>query len=55
MAWIRYRDAPRAGAGSIDVDCNYRLNRARTESLRNRLRACKAVTCRDDIARKSWN
>ncbi|AOY94398.1 hypothetical protein BKK79_20790 [Cupriavidus sp. USMAA2-4] len=56
LDWIKYRDASCESSGSINVDCNYRVNRARTEYLRDRLRECKAGTCRDDmIAGKSWN
>ena len=54
--WIKYRDiACQPQQGTINVDCNYRVNRERTEYLRDRLRECKAGTCRDDkIAEKSW-
>jgi len=56
LVWIKYRDAPGEGAGSIDMDCSYRLFRARAEYLLDGLRECKAVTCRDDmIAKKAWN
>ena len=54
--WIKHRDAKCESAGTIDVDCNYRVNRDRTEYLRDRLRECKAGTCRDEmIGKKSWN
>ena len=54
--WIRYRDnSCQPQPGTINVDCNYRVNRERTEYLRDRLRECRAGTCRDDqIARKNW-
>lgn len=56
-AWIKYRDgACQPEAGTIDVDCNYEVNRLRTDYLRDRLRECKAGTCRDDmIGAKSWH
>ncbi|RQH05638.1 lysozyme inhibitor LprI family protein [Paraburkholderia dinghuensis] len=55
MAWIQYRDASCSQEGTIDVACNYRVNRERTEYLRDRLRECKAGTCRDEeIAKQSW-
>lgn len=54
--WIKYRDQTcQPTAGTINVDCNYEVNRKRTEYLRDRLRECKAGTCRDDmVASKSW-
>lgn len=54
--WIRHRDgACQPEAGTINVDCNYRVNRDRTEYLRDRLRECKAGTCRPEmITRPSW-
>lgn len=55
-AWIKYRDASCSTGGSINVDCNYKVNRERTEYLRDRLRECKAGTCRNDmIGKESWN
>lgn len=55
LEWIKYRDATCESSGSINVDCNYRVNRERTEYLRDRARECKAGTCRDEmIAKKSW-
>lgn len=56
LQWIKYRDSACESSGSINVDCNYRVNRARTEYLRDRARECKAGTCRDEmIVRKSWD
>ena len=54
--WIKHRDAKCESAGSIDVDCNFRVNRERAEYLRDRARECKAGTCRDEmIGKKSWS
>jgi len=56
LEWIRYRNDSCESQGRIDVNCNYRVNRERTEYLRDRARECKVGTCRDDmIAKKSWN
>jgi len=53
--WIKYRDGACESSGTIDVKCNYDVNRARTEFLRDRLRECKTGHCREDlIAQKSW-
>jgi uncharacterized protein YecT (DUF1311 family) len=55
-AWIKYRDnVCQKEAGTIDVDCNYQVNKERSEYLRDRARECKTGTCRDDmIVNKSW-
>lgn len=54
--WIIYRDnACQPVQGTIDVNCNYQVNRDRTYYLQDRLRECKAGTCRNDmIAKPSW-
>lgn len=54
--WLKYRDqACQPEAGTINVDCNYEVNRKRAEYLRDRLRECKTGTCREDmIGSKSW-
>jgi uncharacterized protein YecT (DUF1311 family) len=55
-AWIKYRDTSCENQGTIDVDCNYRVNRERTQYLRDRLRECKTGNCRNEmISQKSWN
>ena len=56
LQWIKYRDVSCESNGSIDVSCNYQVNHSRSEYLRDRLRECKAGTCRDNmIIKKSWN
>lgn len=53
--WIKYRDQTCESAGSIDVSCNYKVNRARAEYLRDRVRECKTGNCDNAaIAKKSW-
>ncbi len=53
--WIKYRNYSCEYTGSIDVDCNYRVNRERTEYLRDRLRECKTGNCRNElITSPSW-
>lgn len=54
--WIKYRDsACQNTPGTINVDCNYRVNKERTEYLRDRLRECKTGNIREDmIIKKSW-
>lgn len=54
--WIGYRDTVcQDQPGTINVDCNYKVNRERTEYLRDRLRECKTGTMRADmIVKKSW-
>lgn len=55
-SWIKYRDEVcQPESGTINVDCNYRVNKERTEYLRDRLRECKVGNCRADmITRSSW-
>jgi len=54
-AWLKYRDSSCEQSGSIDVSCNYKVNKERTDYLRDRLRECKAGTCRNElIAQKNW-
>lgn len=55
--WIKYRDdVCQPNAGTINVNCNYNVNRERTNYLRDRLIECKAGTCRNNmIGSKSWN
>jgi uncharacterized protein YecT (DUF1311 family) len=53
--WIKYRDSTCSNEGLINVDCNYDVNRTRTEYLRDRLRECKTGNCRNDmIEKQSW-
>lgn len=54
--WITYRDQTCESKGTINVNCNYRVNRERAIYLRDRLTECKAGTCRNDkIAAPSWS
>jgi uncharacterized protein YecT (DUF1311 family) len=54
--WIKYRDTSCERQGAINVGCNFKVNRERTEYLRDRLRECKTGNCRDEaISKKSWN
>lgn len=53
--WLKYRDSSCDQSSSIDVNCNYKINKERTDYLRDRLRECMAGTCRNElIAQKSW-
>lgn len=53
--WIAHRDNLCSESGSINVDCNYRLTKERTDYLRDRLRECNTGTCRKDaILEPSW-
>ncbi len=54
--WLKYRNrACEQEPGTINVDCNYKVNKERAEYLRDRLRECKTGNCRDDmIVKKSW-
>jgi uncharacterized protein YecT (DUF1311 family) len=54
--WIKHRDnACEVQPGTIDVNCNYNVNKERTEYLRDRLRECKTGNCREEmIVKESW-
>jgi uncharacterized protein YecT (DUF1311 family) len=53
--WIAYRDSSCESGGTVNVKCNFEVNRARTEYLRDRLRECKTGHCQDEkIGAKSW-
>jgi uncharacterized protein YecT (DUF1311 family) len=54
--WMKYRNnACEEQPGTINVDCNYQVNKERTEYLRDRSRECKTGNCREDmIVKKSW-
>lgn len=53
--WIKYRNNRCETGGNIEVDCNYQVNKLRTEYLRDRLRECKTGNCQvDAISRESW-
>lgn len=51
--WIDFRDSEcsrsKGGAYTINVDCNYKVNRRRSEFLRDRLLECKTGHCRNDL------
>ena len=53
--WIAYRDQKCSTNGDIEVQCNFDLNKARADYLRDRARECKTGHCQDDlIGKKSW-
>jgi uncharacterized protein YecT (DUF1311 family) len=54
--WMHYRDNTcQEEPGTIIVNCNYYVNKGRTEYLRDRLRECKTGNCRYDmIVKKNW-
>jgi uncharacterized protein YecT (DUF1311 family) len=53
--WIKYRDHACESKGTIDVQCNYRVNHDRANYLRDRLLECKAGACRNAmIGQRSW-
>lgn len=56
LSWIQYRNNRcETQPGTINVDCNYEVNKTRTEYLRDRLRECKTGACdKNAIVRPSW-
>jgi len=54
-AWIKFRNNACESFGTINVKCNYEVNKNRTEFLRDRLRECKTGNCRNDLlAKQDW-
>ena len=43
--WITFRDESCSQNGTIDVDCNFKVNKDRGEYLRDRNRECKTGHC----------
>lgn len=55
LEWISYRNTSCEDKGMIAVDCNFKVNKARTEYLRDRLRECKTGHCQPQLVKaKSW-
>ena len=53
--WIKYRNNACERRGRIDVNCNFRVNRDRTNALRDRLRECETGSCNNElIGKPSW-
>jgi len=47
--WIEFRNQNCSQAGSINVACNFEVNKNRTDFFRNRARECKVGHCREDL------
>ncbi len=55
LSWLKFRNNACEALGSINVDCNYKVNKERTEFWRDRLRECKTGHCREDLMLKdTW-
>jgi uncharacterized protein YecT (DUF1311 family) len=54
--WLKFRDNNCSDKDGIMVDCNYHVNKYRTEKLRDRLRECKTGHCQDNLLSvEDWN
>jgi uncharacterized protein YecT (DUF1311 family) len=51
--WIKYRDSACSENGTIEVDCNFKINKERTTYLNDRLRECKVGHCQNDLIIKN--
>ena len=51
--WIKYRNAKCSTNNSIDVDCNYDVNKERTKFILDRITECKIGSCKDSMLSKS--
>lgn len=47
--WIHYRDNSCTMGGTIDVSCNFQVNKARLEYLQDRIRECKTGHCQNQL------
>lgn len=47
--WIQYRDNSCSLNGTINVDCNLKVNKQRQIYLNDRLRECKVGHCQNDL------
>ena len=56
LKWLKHRTSKcEVSPGNIDVDCSYKVNKQRTEFLRDRLRECKTGVCNPaQVSRQSW-
>lgn len=45
LKWIDHRDKECESKGTINVDCNHRVNKERIEYLRERIRECDIGSC----------
>ena len=53
--WIKYRNNQCENNGTIQLQCNYEVNKNRTDYLRERLRECKSGVCQNSlVAKPSW-
>ncbi|WP_157617740.1 lysozyme inhibitor LprI family protein [Succinimonas amylolytica] len=53
--WIKYRNNQCENNGTIQLQCNYNVNKSRTDYLRERLRECKSGVCQNSLVIKpSW-
>jgi uncharacterized protein YecT (DUF1311 family) len=48
-AWIKYRNLACSEGGTIDVACNFKVNKSRTKFLLDRLTECKIGACKNDL------
>jgi len=53
IKWLSFRDKTCSDNGTIFVDCNFKVNKERTEYLRDRLRECKTGHCNSDSVGKT--
>jgi len=51
--WIVFRDESCSKDGTISTSCNFKVNKERTEYLRDRLRECKTGHCNNEAIAKT--
>jgi uncharacterized protein YecT (DUF1311 family) len=48
-SWIKFRNASCSDGGSINVDCNFEVNKKRTKFLLDRITECKIGACKNEL------
>lgn len=51
--WIKYRNAKCSTENSINVDCNFDVNKERTKFLLDRITECKIGSCNESLLFKN--
>jgi uncharacterized protein YecT (DUF1311 family) len=53
--WIKYRNERCSTDGTIDVGCNYEVNKKRTKYILDRITECKIGSCNDQLlSNENW-
>ena len=48
-SWIKFRNASCSDSGTINVDCNFEVNKKRTKFFLDRTTECKIGACKNEL------